>query len=105
MPSALCPKQALSTAHWQATERQGAPPDWQGTETCFNNPSGVVLEANRNLLVSDDHVIREVTPGVTVHMLARSGEAESAVGQGAAARFNEPADLALEANRSLLVAD
>jgi len=78
--------------------------DGQGTDATFNGPFDVVLASNGDL-VSDDHAIRVVTPGGAVRMLAGSGQAGFADGQGPAACFNTPAGLALDTDGSLLVAD
>ena len=84
--------------------------DGQGAAARFHGPGSVVLAANGEFVVSDayNNVLRVVTPGGAVRTLAGSeeGEAGFADGQGAAARFNHPRGLALDADgRSVLVAD
>jgi len=79
--------------------------DGQGADATLNDPCDVVLASNGDLLVSDDHAIRVVTPGGAVRTLAGSGQAGFADGQGAAACFNTPTGLALDTDGSLLVAD
>ena len=81
--------------------------DGQGAAARFNHPhSVVVLPDSGEFVVSCDHGLLVVTPGGAVRILAGSGEAGFADGQGAAARFNMPAGLALDADgSSVLVAD
>jgi hypothetical protein len=81
--------------------------DGQGAAARFNEPLDVVLAANGEFVVADskNHALRAVTPGGAVRTLAGNGEAGFADGQGAAARFNCPAGLALDADGSLLVTD
>ena len=81
--------------------------DGQGAAARFDEPYGVVvLPDSGEFVVSCDHGLLVVTPGGAVRILAGSGEAGFADGQGAAARFNGPAGLALDADgSSVLVAD
>jgi sugar lactone lactonase YvrE len=81
--------------------------DGQGEAARFNEPEGVALAANDELVVADteNHAIRVVTPGGAVRTLAGNGEAGFTDGQGAAARFNSPTGLARDKDGSILVAD
>jgi hypothetical protein len=81
--------------------------DGQGEAARFNEPEGVALAANDELVVADteNHAIRVVTPGGAVRTLAGNGEAGFTDGQGAAARFNSPKGLARDKDGSILVAD
>ena len=83
--------------------------DGQGAAARFYEPdSVVVLPDSGEFVVSDqlNHALRVVTPGGAVRRLAGSGQPGFADGQGAAARFNHPAGLALDADgKSVLVAD
>ena len=79
--------------------------DGQGADATFDHPADVVLASNGDMLVSNAHAIRVVTPGGAVRTLAGSGQAGFADGQGPAACFNQPAGLSLDTDGSLLVAD
>jgi sugar lactone lactonase YvrE len=63
-----------------------------GTSASFNNPCGVAVLPNGNIVVADltNHRIRLVTPGGVVTTLAGSGTGQFADGTGAAASFNNP---------------
>ncbi|MCU6434671.1 gluconolaconase [Undibacterium sp. Jales W-56] len=73
----------------------------------FSDPYGVVLDASGNTYVSDagdNNRIRKISPQGQVTSLA--GEREGyADGLGAAASFNTPSGLAIDAAGNLLVAD
>lgn len=73
----------------------------------FDEPWGVVADANGNLYVADsaNHAIRKVTPDGTVTTLAGSGRAGYQDGKGNAALFNTPRALVLDGQGNLLVAD
>ncbi len=81
--------------------------DGQGANARFNRPQGVVVAANGDIFVSDsdNHAIRVITPQGAVHTLCGNGQAGFADAQGADSRFNDPCDLALDAEENLLVAD
>jgi len=74
----------------------------------FYNPSGVAVDSAGYVFVADtgNHTIRKIAPGGEVTTLAgKAGAAGSVDGKGAAARFNGPAALWLDADNNLLVAD
>lgn len=73
----------------------------------FNNPQGLVLDAEGNLYVADagNHRIRKVTPTGVVTTVAGDGTAGATDGAAAAARFNGPSALRLDADGHLLIAD
>jgi len=74
----------------------------------FNNPGGAAVDSAGYVFVADtgNHTIRKIAPGGEVTTLAgKAGMAGSVDGQGAAARFNGPAALWLDADNNLLAAD
>lgn len=74
----------------------------------FNDPAGLVFDAQGNLFVADsrNHVIRKVAVNGTVSLLAGTvGEAGFANGNGAGVKFDTPFGVALAGDGSLLVAD
>jgi hypothetical protein len=81
--------------------------DGQGEAARFNCPDSVALAVNDEIVVADtgNNANRVVTPGGAVRTLAGNGEAGVADGQGAAARFKHPEDLAWDKDGSILVAD
>ena len=74
----------------------------------FNAPYGVAADGSGNVYVADtgNNLIRKISAAGVVSTLAGSaGQAGSADGQGALARFNGPYAIALGRNGNLLVAD
>ncbi len=73
----------------------------------FRTPRGLALGKYGDLIVSDsyNHRIRRIAADGTVTTIAGSGEAGFADGQGPEAKFNHPADLEVDANGGILVAD
>lgn len=74
----------------------------------FRTPSGVAVDAAGNIYVADygNHTIRKVTASGTVTTFAGlAGSAGSTDGPGAAARFNGPAGVAVDASGNVYVAD
>lgn len=78
-----------------------------GSAARFFLPESVAVDTAGNVYVSDrNHIIRKITPnGVVTTLAGSAGEAGSADGTGASARFNQPAGLRVDANGNLLVAD
>ncbi|HUR41397.1 MAG TPA: NHL repeat-containing protein [Verrucomicrobiae bacterium] len=79
-----------------------------GTAARFTFPFGVVTDSAGNLFVvdHDNNTIRRVTPGGDVTTLAGiAGVTGSADGTGAAASFNGPRGIAIDASDNLYVAD
>ncbi|HJW57363.1 MAG TPA: NHL repeat-containing protein [Burkholderiaceae bacterium] len=82
--------------------------DGIGAAAQFTNPQGVAADAQGNLYVADTamHTIRRVTPAGAVTTWAGSaGMQGDADGVGAAARFNLPTDVAVDASGNLYVTD
>ena len=79
--------------------------DGTGSAARFSAPKGIATDAAGNLYVADsgNHVIRKVTPAGAVSTLAGSVAIEgSADGAGVAARFTQPAGIAVERRRHCL---
>jgi sugar lactone lactonase YvrE len=79
-----------------------------GSAARFYTPYRVAVDSADNVFVSDvtNHVIRKITPANMVTTVAGlSGSVGSADGIGAAARFNYPYGLAIDATDQLYVAD
>lgn len=74
----------------------------------FDHPSGLVVDSSGNILVADtnNHVIRQITPGNAVTTVAGLADnAGSADGTGAIARFNGPQGIAVAADGTFYLAD
>lgn len=82
--------------------------DGTGAAARFRNPNGLVVDAAGTVYVADwgNHTIRAITPAGVVSTLAgTAGQAGSADGSGAAARFSQPSGLALLGSDRLVVGD
>jgi serine/threonine-protein kinase len=77
------------------------------TVALFNEPTGVAVDAHGNVYVADygNDLIREITPAGVVTTLAGSGTPGSVNGTGAAAAFNQPTGVAVDAKGNVYVAD
>jgi len=74
----------------------------------FNGAKGVAVDASGNLYVADtnNHVIRKISSvGIVSTFAGKSGQPGSTNGAGAEARFQSPADVAVDANENIYVAD
>jgi len=70
----------------------------------FSYINDMVMDKDGNFLLSDEHRIRKISPAGEVSTLAGS-TAGYAEGNGATAKFNYPAGIALDAEGNLFVAD
>jgi hypothetical protein len=86
-------------------------PGWQdgtGAAASFNTPAGVATGIDGNAYVTDqgNNTIRKITPeGVVSTLAGTAGTTGSTDGTGAAARFNNPAGVALDGTGNVYVAD
>ncbi|MBU6427968.1 MAG: hypothetical protein KGR26_03070, partial [Cyanobacteria bacterium REEB65] len=79
--------------------------DGSGAAAEFEQPSGLALDANGNLIVADYGAIRKVTPSGAVTTLAGNGSLGDVDGASSSAEFNELLGAAVEASGDILVAD
>ncbi|WP_022826314.1 NHL repeat-containing protein [Hymenobacter norwichensis] len=88
--------------------KQEGSTDGAGAAARFNRPMGIALAPDGTVYVADanNHTIRRITPtGVVSTFAGQAGVKGSLDGTGAAARFNTPAGLALDAQGTLYVTD
>ncbi len=73
----------------------------------FRNPLGVAVDGEDSVYVADtgNHTIRKIDNGVVTTLAGLPGSAGSADGYGAAARFNAPAAIVVDARGNLYVCD
>jgi len=82
--------------------------DGTGTAAQFAAPSGIAIDGSGNLYVADrnTHIIRKISPAGSVTTLAGTGLSKGSTdGLGAAARFNTPVAVAVDAGGNVYVAD
>ena len=81
--------------------------DGNGTSTLFHNPTGIAVDATRNVYVADtaNSVIRRITPAGDVTTYAGTGTAGSANGAAAIATFRAPQGVAVDSQGNVYVAD
>jgi len=79
-----------------------------GSTARFNDPCGVAVDSSGTVYVSDlgNNTIRQITPqGVVTTLAGLAGSFGTNDGTGAAARFGNPAGLAVDTNDNLYVAE
>lgn len=81
--------------------------DGQGRAARFNVPHGVAVSARGDVYVADfaNHRIRKITPSGGVTTFAGNDQAGASNGASAAASFNDPAGIAIDASNDLYVGD
>lgn len=102
--SARAEDYSLTTFAGVSTVTNGA----DGTPGSFNGPYGVAIDAQKNLYVTDtqNNTIRKITPARVVSTLAGAvGQAGSANGTGAVARFNFPVGIGVDAAGNVYVSE
>ena len=102
----ITPAGVVSTLAGTAASNGSA--DGTGAGARFNNPFGVAVDAAGAVYVADTNnsTIRKITPaGVVTTLAGTAGSGGSADGTGAAARFNVPIGVAVDAAGTVYVAD
>ncbi len=81
--------------------------DGTGTSASFNSPSGLALDPAGNIYIADtgNNLIRKVSPLGIVTTIAGSGVPGFADGPHDTAKFNQPADVAVDLTGAIYVAD
>ncbi len=80
--------------------------DGAGISAQFNNPTGITIDAQNNLYISDsrNHKIRKITPNGNVSTLV-GNEAGDVDGNKEIAQFNEPEAIAIDDQGNLFLTD
>ncbi|MEI6781111.1 MAG: cadherin-like beta sandwich domain-containing protein, partial [Verrucomicrobiota bacterium] len=96
----------VTTLAGSATKTSGFT-DGNGAAARFQTPRGVAVDASGNVYVADygNNCIRKITAAGEVTTLAGTNTASFADGTGAAARFDGPASVAVDASGNVYVAD
>jgi len=90
------------------TTGQAGSNDGTGTAARFNDPTGIAVDSQDNLFVTDyyNNAIRKITPAGVVTTLTGKASQEGYVnGSLATARFSFPTSIAVDADDNLYVSD
>jgi sugar lactone lactonase YvrE len=91
---------------WAGTGLQGwSNPDLDKSQTSFNYPNGLAVDAAKNVYVVEQHRIAKITPAGKVSIFAGgdlAGDLDGAPGVG---RFRSPGSIAVDAAGNIIVAD
>jgi sugar lactone lactonase YvrE len=90
------------------TAGQAGGVDGTGAAARFNLPGGLAVDSQGNIYVADtgNDAVREISSqGAVVTLAGTAGQAGSADGSGAAARFNAPGGVAVDSAGNVYVAD
>jgi len=81
--------------------------DGKGNVAQFNSPSGIIIDKNDNIYVTDtlNNIIRKITPQGQVSTYAGKTEGGFKDGSTGIALFNEPSGIDIDANGNLYVVD
>ena len=81
--------------------------DGTGTAAAFGGPFGIAFDASGNLFIGDynNNAIRKITPGAVVTTFAGNGAQGNSDGTSAAARFNRPTQMVIDASGNMYVCD
>ena len=79
--------------------------DGTGTGASFEGPGGVAIDTSGNVLVTDGHRVRKVTPGGVTSTLAGSGANAFADGIGTAASFTSAFGIAIDISGNIYVSE
>ncbi|MES2887111.1 MAG: hypothetical protein V4739_03775 [Pseudomonadota bacterium] len=101
----IAPDGTVTTLAGEAGE-SGAT-DGPGRKARLNTPAGVGMDTQGALYVADfeNHTVRKLSKGTVTTLAGAATEAGAADGPGATARFNEPADVVVDASGHIYVAD
>ena len=90
-----------------APSTSGGFSDGAGAAAQFNNPAGIIIDANSNIFISDyfNHAIRMIVPGQLVTTIAGNGSPGFANGIGSSAQFNYPIGITTDGGGNLYVVD
>ncbi|WP_424305060.1 T9SS type A sorting domain-containing protein [Cloacibacterium sp.] len=79
--------------------------DGQGTAAKFSYPSGITIDGNGNLYVTDINTIKVISPTGYVSTLSGNYAYDYIDGVGTSARFNMPLAIFADSNGDLLISD